>query len=162
MDGAQIHLWLNHFPVMATMIGFLVLFYGLIKNSGEAKKIALAVFVLSAAIAVPVYLTGEPAEEIVEEQPGIIEDNIEAHEDAALNAFVGMEILGLLSLAGLLVFRGDKPFSVGFSVASLLVAVAVIGLMTWTAHLGGKINHPELSGLPVYEQVEPLQPDGVA
>lgn len=58
-----------------------------------------------AAVAIVVYLTGEPAEELVENLAGIPEPALEAHEDAALTATIGFGIFGAAALGMLLIFR---------------------------------------------------------
>jgi hypothetical protein len=50
-------------------------------KSEELKKMSLWVFVLVALVALPVYLTGEPAEEVVEHLPGVAESFIESYEE---------------------------------------------------------------------------------
>jgi hypothetical protein len=52
-----------------------------VRKSEEIKKMCLWVFVLGAVVALPVYLTGEPAEEVVEHLPGVAESFIESHEE---------------------------------------------------------------------------------
>ena len=151
MNAAYVHLLLNHIPILGTAFGVLFLVYALVRNRTELKRIAQGIFVLAALAAVPVYLTGEPAEEVVEHQPGVFEDAIEQHEGAALYALIGVEALGLLSLVGLFASRGDRDLPGGLMGVTLLLAVGVVGLMVWTAYLGGKISHPELVGNAVLE-----------
>ncbi|MCI0564610.1 MAG: hypothetical protein MN733_39585, partial [Nitrososphaera sp.] len=69
MNLAHVHLLLNHFPVIGTVFGFLFLAYAMAKKSEELKKVSLGIFVLIALIALPVYFTGEPAEEVVKHLP---------------------------------------------------------------------------------------------
>jgi len=71
MNLAHLHLVLNHLPVLGTGFGLALLIFGLWRRSDELKKTALGVLVLVALAAVPVYLTGEPAEELVQAVPGV-------------------------------------------------------------------------------------------
>lgn len=57
---------------------------------------------VTAAAAVPTYLTGEPAEEAVEHLPGVVKDLIEIHEERALIALIVATFGGILGLASLL------------------------------------------------------------
>jgi hypothetical protein len=96
-----------------------------------------------ALAAVPVYLTGEGAEEIVHDEAGVNDAAIEAHEEIALVAFIGMEALGLLALVALVLSRRPSaPRWLG--PASLVLALFVAGLMGVTAERGGRIHHPEI------------------
>jgi uncharacterized membrane protein len=87
-----------------------------------------------------VYLTGEPAEELVERLPGYSEALVEQHETAALIATIGMSLLGIAALIGLL-RRQPRQW---YPKAVLLGALLVAGLMAWTANLGGQIRHTEI------------------
>ena len=142
MNYTQLHLTLSHLPVLGTIFGILLLAYGLIRNNDEVKKISLGVFVLMAAATLPVYFTGEPAEEIVEDLAGVSETIIEVHEDAALYALILMEVTGVLALLNLILIRrsyGAKLLAVTFA-CSIIAA----GTILWTANLGGKIRHTEI------------------
>jgi uncharacterized membrane protein len=145
MDLTHLHLMLNHLPVFGVMIGFLILAWGMLRGFEEVKKIGLVVLVLTAVVAVPVYLTGEPAEETVEHLPGVTEQIIEAHEDSALLSLIPAIATGFLALAGLFLNRFS---STGVARAAmftiLLLSFVTGGLMARTANLGGQIRHTEI------------------
>jgi hypothetical protein len=121
------------------------------RRSQELLKASFALFVACAAIAVPVYLSGEPAGHLVEQLPGITESVIEAHEESAEAALVAILILGTAVLAALVVFRGSKPIPRWCGFAALAAALAVCGLMLRTANLGGKVRHTEIRTKPPAE-----------
>ena len=62
---------LNHVPVIGTAFGLAMVGWALLRRSEELKKISLGVFVIVALLGIPAYLTGEPAEELVENLPGV-------------------------------------------------------------------------------------------
>ncbi|MCZ6879154.1 MAG: hypothetical protein ACE1ZI_01560 [Acidobacteriota bacterium] len=143
MNWPHVHLLLNHVPVMGVPFGFLLLAAALARKSLELTKASLGVFAVVALVTIPVYLAGEPAEEVVEHLPGISESFIEEHEESALLSLVAIEILGVLAVAGLVLFRGSSIptwFVTTSLVLSLLAAVSV----GWTANLGREIHHPEI------------------
>ena len=146
MNPAHLHLIINHVPLVGTALTLLLLVIALWKKSEELKRVSLWFLVLMAALSVPVYLTGEPAEDILEKIPGISHAVIEGHEEAAQWAFRGQIALGLLALAGLFVSRLRQRLPNGFAVALLVLAFLVGGLMARTANLGGLIRHPEIRG----------------
>ena len=143
MSAADIHLALNHFPVVGVLIAAALMLASLVRKSPGLLKASLVSFVIVAAIAIPVYLTGEPAEEIVEHLAGVAHDTIEQHEDAALFAFIAMESLGALAILGLIFYRRNRvPRWYALAVGALGVGATAWTL--WTAALGGRISHPEL------------------
>ncbi|MFN4254831.1 MAG: T9SS type A sorting domain-containing protein [Saprospiraceae bacterium] len=97
MDSTHLHLILNDFPIIGTIVGTGIMAYGYFTQSEATKKAALWTWAVMALIAIPVFLTGEPAEESVEGLAGVSEAIIEQHEEAAELAIWVMEALGLLS-----------------------------------------------------------------
>lgn len=144
MDPVHLHLLLNHLPVVGTAFTLVLLLVALAKNSAELKRVSLAFLVLVTLLAVPVYLTGEPAEESVMQLEGIDESFIERHQGAAQWAFGAQVALGVLALAGLFVTRQSKPLPKWCAGALLSLTLLVCGLMARTANLGGQIRHPEI------------------
>lgn len=145
MNFAHLHLLINHVPVIGAVGGVLLLGWALYRRSAELTKVSLGLFALLAVAAGAVYLTGEPAEEVVEGLPGVTDALIERHEEAALIATVALGLTGLLSLAGLLAFR-DEPNGIPrtFSTLALVLAFVATGAMGYTANLGGHIRHSEI------------------
>jgi len=143
MNLAHVHLALNHFPVIGIVFSFLLLATSMVKRSEELQKVSLGAFLTTALLTVPVYFTGEPAEEIVEHLPGVSKPFIEQHEEAALISLIVIEILGVMSIGGLLFFRRLGLIPHWFIAASLVLSIVSMGLMVWTANLGGQIHHPE-------------------
>lgn len=156
MNNAYLHLILNHLPVIGVPFCVLLLVAGIVRKSDEIKKLSLWGFIVVALTAIPVYLTGEPAEEIVEHLPGTVHSMIESHEEAALFAFIAAEALGAAALAGLLFFRGARTPSAWFVGLILLASLTAGGLLGWTANLGGRIRHSEIRSQGL-QQGEPEQ-----
>ena len=150
MNGAHLHLILNHLPVVGTLFLLFVLIAGLLQNSPQVHRSSLAFAVLVGMAAAAAYLTGEPAEEVIMEQvPGIAESVIEAHEEFAEIAFAVTALLGAMGVAGLVVFRRPNGPPALFMAAVLVVAVVAAGAMAYTANLGGDIRHPEIHSQPM-------------
>ena len=144
MSWGYLHLVLNHVPVIGTFLGLLLLLVAFVRNSEELKKVTLALLVFIALVTIPVYLTGEPAEEMIENIPGTSEAIIERHEDAALFSMIAIEVAGITALAGLLIFLRKKRLGNLLAIVTLAVSMIGGGLMTWTANLGGQIRHTEI------------------
>ena len=144
MNWAHVHLLLNHVPVLGTVFGLGLLGYAIIRRSDTLKRAALNTFVAVALVALPVYFTGEPAEELVEDAAGVAQGTIDAHEDSALMSLIGVEVLGVVALAGLVISRRGRPVSPKITGVALVASLATAIAMAWTANLGGRIRHPEI------------------
>lgn len=148
MDFAHIHLMLNHVPVIGVGFGVLILVVGVIAQSKPVTRVGLGFLVFSAIVAIPVYLTGEPAEEIVEKLPGFSESITESHESAAGISLGTIIFSGLLALVALLftLFKGSlsERLSGILAVATILTSLVSGASMIWTANLGGQIRHTEI------------------
>jgi hypothetical protein len=143
MSVLHLHLLLNHVPVIGAVLAVLLLAFALARRSGELSKAALGLVALIAAVSVAVFLTGEPAEEVVEGLPGFSHALVERHEEAALVATVAMGALGGLALLALAAFRG-RALPRWATGAALAGTLGVAGLMGYTANLGGQIRHTEI------------------
>jgi len=145
MNTTHLHLILNHFPIIGSLIGFVILIYGLYTNTTSIQKLALYLFIALALISIPVYLSGDEAEETVEHISGISENTIHEHEEMAEKALVLMEILGVTSL--FFFYNQKKQF---LSDKILLKIIAVLSFITvfvfiLTGNYGGKIRHSEIT-----------------
>lgn len=145
MNFTHLHLMLNHIPVIGIMFGFLILAWGFLRKAEEVKTVGLIVLTFTAFVALPVYLTGEPAEETVEGLAGVSEQIIELHEDSALVSLVLAMATGGLAFAGLLLKRFASVNIARVSMFAVLFLSFVTGaFMARTANLGGEIRHTEI------------------
>ncbi len=147
MNWTHMHLLLSHLPVVGTLVGLVLLAAALLRRNTAVQAAALGVFVGCAAVAVPVYLTGEPAEEAVEELAGVSEAAVEAHEESALVSLVSVGLLGVVAAVGLTMLRRSRPAARRVVAAALILAIGSGALLARTANLGGRVRHSEISGV---------------
>jgi uncharacterized membrane protein len=146
MNAAYVHLSLNHVPILGVVFALPLLGLGLLRRNATLLRAGWVTLVVVALVAIPVYLSGEGAEEIVEDEPGVTHDAIEAHEEIALFGLIGAELLGVLALAALLLARRAAGVPTWIAPGSFVLALAVAGLLGAVAYRGGMINHPEAHG----------------
>jgi uncharacterized membrane protein len=144
MDAAHLHLLLTHFPIVGTIIGIGIMAYGQLSKNDEIKKVALGTFILMAILTIPVFLTGEGAEETVEHMAGVSEQLIENHEELAEIAIWLMGFLGILSLVNLFAIIKKFPFAKSISLITLIVSLGTFGLFAKVGSTGGEIRHTEV------------------
>lgn len=144
MDQVHIHLLITHLPIFGSILGGLVLAHGIWTKSDQTKIAAYNVLIISTIGAVIAYLTGEGAEEAVEDIQGVAKNIIEQHEDFALFALVGLIAVGVVSMVGLYVTIRKSSLANTISILALVVALISFGLVARTGYLGGQIRHTEI------------------
>jgi len=144
MNSVQMHLALTHVPVILSLVGMVMLIVALLKRNPTLTKTSYIIILIAGVTALPVFFSGEGAEEAVEHAPGVSEAFIERHEEVANLAMISIAAAGLLSLAALFFSRQILVARI-LKVMVLLLAVITGGLMAQAAHLGGQIRHTEMS-----------------
>ena len=147
MNAAHIHLMLNHVPLFGAVAVTILLVVALFLRQQGVARAGLVVALLTALVAVVVYLTGEPAEELVENLPGISEAAMETHEEIALVATLVLGAFAIVALYGLFAFR--HGVSMGFTRVLLILSLFPLATMAYTAYqlsLHGK-PAPVIGGL---------------
>ncbi|MHA3773429.1 DUF2231 domain-containing protein [Verrucomicrobiota bacterium sgz303538] len=144
MNAAYFHLVLNHLPINGVFFGVVIVLAGRIFKSETTQRVGLWMLVAAAVFAIPVYISGEPAEEIVEMLPGVSGPFIEHHQESAAFALAGALAVGLLGAVMLFLMRGAKPIASAWWLAVILLGVVTSGFLVRTAFLGGKIRHTEI------------------
>ena len=142
MSGVHLHLIVNHLPVVGALFALLATAWALWRKGRDTAIFGMACLVLLGAFSALAYFSGEPAEEAVEDMAAVSHSYIEEHEDAAWIAFLAAAAAGMVGAAGL-VARGDAArkwtLPIGF-----VAAAVTLGLMGWTANLGGMVRHTEI------------------
>lgn len=144
MDATHLHLMLNHFPIIGVIIGIGILVYGQYSKNEAIIKVALTTFIIMAILTIPVFLSGEEAEETVEQLAEVSESFIEEHEELAEKAIWLMGLLGVISLVNFYVFIKKIPSVSKITIATLVVSLATFGLFAKVGDLGGEIRHTEI------------------
>lgn len=143
LDAAHIHLMLNHLPVVGAPLLLLLLTIGLLRGSGELLTVSLILTVGLALVTGFVYLTGEPAEELVEHAPWFREALAETHEEHAAMSLAAVLATGVLAAAAfaLRVRPRAGPRLARVTWVGLVLSTILLG---WTAWSGGQIRHEEV------------------
>jgi len=149
MTLVHIHLLLNHWPIIGAFVGLGLFLVALVANSDDLKQISLAFFAFLALLAIPTYMSGNVANEVLKTNTPLPMELIDTHQGAALLALISMEITGLAALIGLWQFSRMSPPAPGpvarwNSTAVLVLSIATVGLMTVVGNTGGAIRHPEI------------------
>ena len=145
MSQVHLHLLITHLPIFGSILGALVLGYGLWTKSSQTKNAAYCLFIIAAIGAGIAYLTGEGAEEATEKISGVSENMIKIHEDSAIYALASLILLGAVSIFALVETRLNKSWLKSTATITLLLSLISFGLVARTGYLGGQIRHTEIS-----------------
>lgn len=143
MNEAHLHMVVNHFPIIGLFFGIGILSFGILKKQTILINTAYVMFIICMIMAKATMMTGEGAEEIVEEL-GISHDIIHIHEEIAETFMKVLYGLGILAILGLIVnFKKQaKAAIVSYIVLILAIGAAVLSKNVGTS--GGEIRHTEI------------------
>jgi hypothetical protein len=143
LSPSHIHLMLNHIPVLGPYFLAILLLFGLIHKSNDILRAGLILTCLFALATGGVFLTGEPAEEQVEDLTWFDEDRVHEHEERAEAGLIATVITGILACFVLWRSHGGtvRPGLAALVLAAILLCA---GLFAWTALAGGEIRHEEI------------------
>ncbi len=148
MNSAMLHLAGAHFPIALVVVSFLLILAAMIGRSRARLRFALELVILGAVFSWGTLLTGERAEAIVENLPGLtdpdLRHHIHEHEEWATRAHYALQACAVLAVVTLLTGRRRQTFSILPAVVMLLATGATSALMGYTGRLGGEIRHTEV------------------
>ena len=144
MTDAHLHLVVNHFPIIGTILGLGILIAGILLNNTTVKNVSYILFVVAAIFAAFSMGTGEGAEEMVEEMPNIGKQIIHEHEEIAEKLAIVLYALGVISLLGL--YTNIKNHTKAKLISYLVLTIAAVGvfLAQQVGTTGGEIRHTEI------------------
>lgn len=144
MNGAHVHLLLNHVPVLGSLFAFCILLYGIIIKTDSVIKVALILMVGVALVGIPAFLTGDEAKHVIDPVSTVNKNAMDVHEEIAEIAFWVLMISGAFALGTLIAMRSVKINSMPLVWLNLLILLLVVVLMARTAWSGGEIRHNEI------------------
>jgi uncharacterized membrane protein len=146
MNFAHLHLLLNHFPIIGTIVGLGLFLVSLAGKNEDLRRASLIIFSAMALLAIPTFFSGTGAQGAIKKLPGVSEALIERHQGAAMLALLFMEITGAMSLVELWRSQGrSRPARWDWSLSGvLLFSIVTVGLMARVGTTGGDIRHPEI------------------
>lgn len=146
MNYAHVHIVLNHFPTIGTVIGLALLVTALVRKSEDLQRASLVVLALMALLGLPTFLSGTAAQNLLlrGDSTEIVPNAIEAHQNSAILATIFLTFAGTLAWLGLWQERRFSRTPSWNLMLVLVLTVITVGLMLRTGTLGGEINHPEI------------------
>jgi hypothetical protein len=139
-----VHVLLNPLPVYGLAVGVIGLIIALLLRSRAARVTALALVMLSTASAWPVYDYGEAGSDRVktmvdEEGDKWLEEHMRRGEQLIYVFYIVAALSALAMIAEFAVPRA----AVLMAIATLVLAVANLGVGAYIAQAGGRVRHKE-------------------
>lgn len=144
MNLPHVHLLLNHFPIIGTIIALGLFIFGLIGKSDGLKKASLVIFAGIALLSIPTYMSGNGAADALSKLPGVSMNAIAVHNNAAVVAIGFMELTGLFSWLGLWQYRRFTHARTWTIATVVVLSLIALYYMAVTGNTGGQIRHGEI------------------
>jgi uncharacterized membrane protein len=144
MNDAHLHMVVNHFPIIGTILGLGILIVGIILKNNSVKNTAYALFIVAALFALASMATGDGAEELVEDMPNIGKRIIHEHEEIAEKLAIVLYLLGAISIMGIVLNIKNHSKAKFISFVAVIVAIVGVYLTTLVGTSGGEIRHTEI------------------
>jgi uncharacterized membrane protein len=144
MNEAHLHMVVNHFPIIGTILAIGILIAGLLSKNRSIINTSYVLFVIGAIFGILSMNTGEGAEELVEDMPGIGWKIIHEHEELAEKMALLLDVLGVLSLVGFYFQYKKNAKEKLVSYIILLIGIASLFVIQKVGTSGGEIRHTEI------------------
>ena len=144
MNGAEMHLLVNHISVFCLVFGAIALGVAMKRKSGDLRMFASALFVIAGVAGWLTVESGESAETVVKALGGGTESFINEHADAATWALRSGFLVAILALGMEWVVCKKPSWARGLQWAVLIFAIHGSTVFIRTAFLGGLIRHTEI------------------
>lgn len=144
MNEAHLHMLVNHFPIIGTILALGILIVGLILKNHSVRNTSYVLFIVAAIFGALSMGTGEGAEELVKDMPNVGWEIIHEHEEIAEKLALLLYVLGLLSIIAL--YLNFKKNTKEKLVSLCIVGIGVVSLflVQKVGTSGGEIRHTEI------------------
>lgn len=156
MNLPHVHLLLNHFPIIGTIIALGLFLFALIGKSDDLKRASLVILAGIALLSIPTYMSGNGAAAAIQKVPGLSAAAVAAHNGAALVALAFMELTGMFAWLALWQYRRFGHPRRWSLAAVLLLSAGTVYFMAVTGNTGGEIRHVEMHGTQAVSPGVPL------
>lgn len=143
MDWAYLHIVINHFPIVGSIIGTLLIIAGLVFKNQGVNISGLGTIVFAAFTAILAYQTGDPAEGAVKGIPDVAQSLINRHEDIATVGMYLMIPAGLMAAMSLYsIWKKERSIHFLIIITLILSFISSMAMM-YVGRTGGQIRHSE-------------------
>jgi glucan phosphoethanolaminetransferase (alkaline phosphatase superfamily) len=139
-----VHVLLNPLPVYGLAVSLLGLIIALLSGTRAARVTALALVMVSAASAWPVYYYGEAGYDRVKAMVDEAGDKwLDEHMARGEKFIAVFYVLAGLALIAIVAPAKWPRSSVPLAIITFVVGIAALGIGGWIAYAGGRVRHKE-------------------
>ena len=144
MNAAHWHIVLVHLPIVGAMFTLVTLALAVSLRSDVLFRLGSGFAIACALAATAAYFSGGEAYDLM--KPDVEKALVENHAVIGRAGLIAAVLAGVVALVGLLQeLQGEKP-PAALRWALTFATGVVVWVMSWAAHLGGRIRHPEIRG----------------
>ena len=144
-----IHVLINPLPTYGLAMGWVGLVIAFFLKSRRAQIVTLALVLIGAVSAWPVYELGQQSyDRVLSMADTDGQAWLDEHQDRAQNLIYFFYALALLSAAAIVVPMKWSKSSMPLTLAAIVLGAVVIGMGAYIAQAGGKIRHREFRNEP--------------
>jgi YVTN family beta-propeller protein len=144
LNNIEIHLILNHIPILGVAFVSLYLLIATIFKNTFMQKVSLWILLGVALLTIAVYLSGLGAETPVESLSNVSKVYLQLHEKVARISSMTIWAIGGITVLGLVFLRRKEQLFKYFVRGILAMTLLSTGLFILTGYLGGQITHSEI------------------
>jgi len=144
MNGAHLHLIVNHVSLFAIVIGACVLAASMILKSAELRFLATIMFVIAGVFGWIGVESGEGAADVLKALGGDSDPFIKEHAQAATFAQISGIVVAVLAIGMEVAVRKKEKWVKPLQWVLLILAIHGCTVFGRTAFLGGLIRHSEI------------------
>ena len=140
MEASQFHLLINHYPMIVSFIGAILLLIGVWRKNDRVNRISLWLFFAEALLSVAVFWSGE----VAGRNSGMLADPagnlLRQHQEAARLTFLLIGSTGLTSVFGLIMLY--RRSYLARLIVPLVLVLSIVGtaFVTYTTIKGRQIK----------------------
>lgn len=144
MNGAYLHLALNHVSLFALIFGIVALIIAMRRKSTDMRVLAVVLFVVVGVFAYITIETGEQAADVLKTLGGDNESFIKQHAEAAVWALRSGILIATLAIVMEWAARKKTKWLRPLQWILLIFALHGSTVFGFVASLGGQIRHTEI------------------
>ena len=148
MNGPSLHLMLAHLPVVGSLIAFVLLVAGRRAEGGAPRQVGLVLALVSALSAVPTFLTGPTAVDIVRGLDPKADPYLLNHARAGLFCLLSLLLFGTAAFASMRLTERKPALSANLGKLAVVLGVVAVMVGGYVAQTGYVIRHSEVRATP--------------